>query len=177
MQLIAAVDKNWAIGYKGRMLVAIPADQKLFRQETMGKIVVMGRKTLLTLPGQRPLEGRINLILTRDKEFDIKGADICHSVDEAIRLLQWYKKEQGFTEDDIFIIGGQTVYQQFLPFCDTAHITYIDYAYEADTYLVNLEKEGWMVTESSDEQTFFNLCYEFRKYNRIKVGQSGKKEE
>lgn len=166
MQLIAAVDKNWAIGYKGRMLVTIPADQKLFRQETMGKIVVMGRKTLLTLPGQRPLPGRINLIMTTDREFQIKDADICHSVDEVIQKLQRYKGEQGFTGDDIFIIGGQTVYEQFLPYCDTAHITYIDYAYQADTYLVNLEKEGWVVTEESEEQTFFDLCYDFRKYKR-----------
>lgn len=166
MQLIAAVDKNWAIGNKGQMLVAIPADQKLFRQETMGKIIVMGRKTLLTLPGERPLDGRINVILTTDKEFKVKGADICHNVEEVFECLDRYKKERGFSDDDIFIIGGQTVYEQFLPYCDTAHITYIDYTYQADTYLVNLEKEGWIVTEESDEQTYFDLCYEFRKYKR-----------
>lgn len=166
MQLIAAVDKNWAIGQRGQMLVTIPADQKLFRQETMGKIIVMGRKTLLTLPGERPLDGRINLILTTDRSFKMKGADVCYSMDEAIEKLEWYKKERGFTDQDIYIIGGQSIYEQFLPYCDTAHITYIDYAYQADTYLVNLEKEGWIVTEESDEQTYFDLCYEFRKYRR-----------
>ena len=80
--------------------------------------------------------------------------------------IKWYKEERGFTDEDVFIIGGQSVYEQFLPYCDTAHITYIDYAYQADTYLVNLDKEGWIVTEESDEQTYFNLCYEFRKYKR-----------
>ena len=166
MQLIAAVDKNWAIGHKGQMLVAIPADQKWFRQETMGKIIVMGRKTLLTLPGERPLDGRINLILTTDKSFKLKGADVCHGVEEGLNRIKWDKEERGFTDEDVFIIGGQSVYEQFLPYCDTAHITYIDYAYQADTYLVNLDKEGWIVTEESDEQTYFNLCYEFRKYKR-----------
>lgn len=95
MQLIAAVDKNWAIGHKGQMLVAIPADQKWFRQETMGKIIVMGRKTLLTLPGERPLDGRINLILTTDKSFKLKGADVCHSVEEVLNRIKWYKEERG----------------------------------------------------------------------------------
>lgn len=92
MQLIAAVDKNWAIGHKGQMLVAIPADQKWFRQETMGKIIVMGRKTLLTLPGERPLDGRINLILTTDKSFKLKGADVCHSVEEVLNRINGIKK-------------------------------------------------------------------------------------
>lgn len=166
MQLIAAVDKNWAIGKKGQMLVVIPADQKMFRQETMGKVVVMGRKTLKTMPGERPLEGRKNLILTRDPDFRIKGADVCRSLEEALAKLEEYKKDGICRDEDIFIIGGQTIYEQFLPYCDKAHITYIDYAYEADTYMVNLEKEGWRVTASSDEQTFFDLCYEFRKYER-----------
>ena len=96
----------------------------------------------------------------------MKGADVCYSMDEAMEKLEWYKKERGFTDQDIYIIGGQSIYEQFLPYCDTAHITYIDYAYQADTYLVNLEKEGWIVTEESDEQTYFDLCYEFRKYRR-----------
>ena len=164
MQLIAAVDKNWAIGYRGQMLVTIPADQKMFRRETMGKIVVMGRKTLFSLPGGRPLDGRINLVLTSDPKFSIRGADVCHSLNEALEKLETYKKEQGFTDDDIFIIGGESIYREFLPYCTAAHITWIDYAYVADTHMVDLEKEGWVVTESGDEQTYFDLCYEFRKY-------------
>lgn len=169
MQLIAAVDKNWAIGRRGQMLVTIPADQKMFRQETMGKVVVMGRKTLKTLPGGRPLDGRKNLILTRDPGFQIKGADICRSMDQALLTLEGYKKAGLCREEDIFIIGGQTVYEQFLPYCSTAHITYIDYAYEADAYMVNLEREGWRITASGSEQTYFNLCYEFRRYERSKL--------
>lgn len=166
MQLIAAVDKNWAIGNKGRMLVAIPEDQKMFRMETIGKVVVMGRKTLLSLPGERPLDSRINIVLTSDEKFQVKGADVCHSLEMALEKLEDYKKKGFCKDEDIYIIGGQSIYEQFLPFCDTAHITYIDYEYQADTYMVDLEKEGWIVTETSDEHTFFDLCYEFRKYEK-----------
>jgi len=166
MQLIAAVDKNWAIGKNGQMLVTIPADQKLFRQETLGKIVIMGRKTFLSLPGQRPLDGRINLILTKDESFQVKGACVCHTVEEALEKAAEYQKEKGLGNDDVFVIGGQSIYEQFLSYCDAAHITWIDYEYAADTHMVNLEQEGWIITETSDEQTYFDLCYEFRKYQK-----------
>ena len=165
-QMIAAVDKNWGIGNRGQMLVAIPADQKLFRQETMGKIVVMGRKTFLTLPGKRPLDGRINLILSSDPKFEVKGAVVCRTEEEALAQIEELKAQRRLTDEDVFIIGGETIYRQFLPYCDTAHITWIDYAYMADTHMVNLEKEGWVEEETSDEQTYFDLCYEFRRYRR-----------
>lgn len=161
MNIIVAVDKNWAIGNKGQLLVAIPADQKMFREETMGKVVVMGRKTLESLPGGQPLYGRTNIVLTRDKEFKVKGAVVCHSLLEALEELKKYASE------DIFICGGQGVYEQFLPYCNVAHVTWIDYAYEADTYFPNLDKNPeWVVAADSDEQTYFNLCYEFRMYVR-----------
>lgn len=165
-QLIAAVDRNWAIGRKGQMLVAIPADQKLFRQETMGKIVVMGRKTFLTLPGQRPLDGRHNVILTENDSWNVKGAHVCRSEKEALDVIGRLEERFGLSDADVYIIGGESIYRQFLPYCSTAHITWIDYSYEADTHMVNLESAGWKQTETSEEQTFFDLCYEFRKYSR-----------
>ena len=165
-QLIAAVDKNWGIGNKGQQLVSIPADQKLFRQETLGKIVVMGRKTFLTLPGRRPLDGRINVILSADPQFQVKGALVCRSLEEVIRTIETVQKEKGLKDSDVFIIGGESIYRQFLPYCTKAHITWIDYSYQADTHMVNLEKEGWTVTAVSEEQTYFDLCYEFRRYEK-----------
>ncbi len=165
-QLIAAVDRNWAIGRKGQVLVAIPADQKLFRQETMGKIVVMGRKTFLTLPGQRPLDGRHNVILTENDSWNVKGAHVCRSEKEALDVIGRLEERFGLSDADVYIIGGESIYRQFLPYCSTAHITWIDYSYEADTHMVNLESAGWKQTETSEEQTFFDLCYEFRKYSR-----------
>lgn len=161
MNLIVAADKNWAIGKNGQLLVAIPADQKLFREETLNKVIVMGRKTLESLPGGQPLYGRINVVLSRDPDYQAKGAIVCHSVEETRKLLEQYPSE------DIFVIGGQTIYEQFLPYCDTAHITWIDYEYQADTWFPNLDKEpDWFMDLESEEETYFNLCYAFRRYVR-----------
>lgn len=163
MNLIAAVDKRWAIGNKGQLLVSIPGDQKLFRDETLGKVVVMGRKTLESLPGGRPLYGRTTIVLSRDKSYQVKDAQVVHTLEEALRELEKYPSE------DIFVAGGQEIYQQFLPYCQTAHITWIDYTYDADNYFPNLdEDEEWELAAESEEQTYFNICYEFRMYKRKK---------
>ena len=90
MNLIAAVDKNWAIGRRGQLLVSIPGDQQLFRQETVGKVIVMGRKTLESLPGGQPLAGRTNVVLTRDPGFQKKGCEIFHSLGEALEYLKQF---------------------------------------------------------------------------------------
>lgn len=163
MKLIAAVDSNWAIGNRGQQLVNIPQDQKMFRDMTLGKVIVMGRKTLESLPGGQPLYGRTNVVLTRDPQFKAKGARICHSVEEVLELLK------DIPQDDIYIIGGETIYEQFLPYCEEALVTWIDYEYAADTYFPNLdESEDWVMTEEGDEQTYFNLCYTYRTYKKCK---------
>ena len=92
MNLIAAVDKNWAIGRRGQLLVSIPGDQQLFRQETVGKVIVMGRKTLESLPGGQPLAGRTNVVLTRDPGFQKKGCEIFHSLGDALEYLKQFAK-------------------------------------------------------------------------------------
>ena len=109
MIYIAAVDSHWAIGQKGQLLVTIPQDQKRFRDMTLGKVIVMGRKTLDTLPGGQPLYGRRNVILSRDPEYRVKGADVCHSVEECLELLKNYGP------DDIYIIGGESISASFCP--------------------------------------------------------------
>lgn len=161
MNIIAAVDKNWAIGKNGNLLVKIPLDQQFFREMTKGKVIVLGRKTLETFPNALPLTGRINIILTRNKSFSIKGGICVNSLEQALEELQKYIKE------DIFIVGGESIYKQFLPYCDVAHITKIDYAYQADSYFPNLEEEGeWEITGDSEEQTYFDLEYVFLEYKR-----------
>lgn len=163
MNLIAAVDRNWAIGRGGKLLVSIPEDQKLFREETMGKVVVMGRKTLESLPGGQPLYERTTIVLTRNPEYHAKGAVVCHSTEEALEELKNYPSE------DVFIAGGEEIYREFLPYCDIAHITSIDYAYEADTFFPNLDQDqDWKMLLAGEEQTYFDLCYEFRLYRRIR---------
>lgn len=161
MNLIVAADRNWGIGNKGQLLVRIPADQQLFREETMGKVVVMGRKTLESLPGRQPLHGRTNVVLTGDPGFRVKNAVVVHSLEEALSYLEDVPSE------DIYVIGGESIYRQFLPYCHTAHVTWIDYAYEADTWFPDLDREpGWKLALESEEQTYFDLCYEFRMYVR-----------
>lgn len=167
MNIIAAVDENWGIGYNGKLLVQIPMDQKLFRQETMGKVVIMGRKTFEGLPGQRPLDGRINIVLSTKPDFAPKGVHVTRSVEETLELLERYK-QKNCREEDIYVIGGEQIYRAFLPYCDTAHITQIEYRYTADTHMVNLEEsDEWEMTDESDELTYFDVIFYFRKYQRI----------
>ena len=163
MNVIAAVDNHWAIGYQGSLLVRIPSDQKMFREMTEGKVIVMGRKTLETFPQKQPLKNRVNIVLSRNAEFAVKGALVVHSIKELMEELKKYD------EEDIFVVGGSSVYEQLLPYCDTAHITKIDYAYQADAYFPNLNAmPEWELTADSDEQTYFDLEYYFLKYQRKK---------
>ena len=162
MNLIVAVDKNWAIGLKNKLLVSIPEDMKFFRTETAGKVVVMGRKTLESFPGGMPLKNRTNIVLTGNRDYAVKGALVLHTVEEVLKELERYPSQE------VYIIGGESIYRQFLPYCDTAHVTKIDYAYEADTYFPNLDEiPEWKVTASSGEKTYYDLEFEFLKYEKV----------
>lgn len=163
MQLIAAVDQNWAIGKNNQLLVKIPADQKFFREVTTGKVVVMGRKTLESFPNGMPLKNRTNIVLTRNPDYQVKDAIVVHSMDELHRELQKYNS------DDVFVIGGEKIYEQLLDECDVAHITKIEFTYDADAYFPNLDqREDWELTGDSEEQTYFDLEYYFYRYERRK---------
>lgn len=163
MNIIVAADQNWGIGRENQLLVSIPADMKFFRTVTTGKVVVMGRKTLESFPNGLPLKNRTNIVMTRDENYKVKDAIIVHSVEQ---LLEEVKK---YNTHEVFVIGGDSIYAQLLDYCDTAYVTKIDFAYEADTWFPNLdEKENWELIEESEEQTYFNLEYAFKKYRRRK---------
>nr|WP_294529467.1 dihydrofolate reductase [uncultured Blautia sp.] len=163
MKMIVAVDKNWGIGKNNNLLVSIPADMKMFRQETSGKVVVMGRKTLESFPGGQPLKNRTNIVLTGNLNYQVKGAIVVHSLEE---LLEEVKK---YPEDQVYCIGGDSVYKMLLPYCDTAQVTKIDFAYEADRYFPNLdEMSEWQAVAESEEQTYFDLEYRFVRYEKRK---------
>lgn len=163
MNIIVAVDKNWGIGEQNNLLVSIPADMKFFRETTTNKVVVMGRKTLESFPQKQPLKNRTNIVLTTDKNYTVNGAIVVHTLDEMLEELKNYK------EEDIFVIGGESIYRQMLPYCKLAHVTKIDHAYEADTYFPDLdEMDDWNITGISEEQTYFDLEYYFTRYERIK---------
>lgn len=159
MDLIVAVDNNWAIGNKGELLVSIPEDMKFFRQTTMGSVVVLGRKTLAGFPNGLPLKGRDNIILSTNPNYTVKDATVVNSKEELLEELKKYKDRQ------IFVIGGGAIYDMLLPYCKYAHVTKINYSYQADTYFPNLDElDNWSIVGESDENTYFDLEYFFYKY-------------
>ncbi len=162
MNLIVAVDRNWAIGRENKLLCSIPADMKFFRETTSGHIVVMGRKTLESFPGGRPLKKRVNVVITKSPSYEKEGAVIMHSVPEALQYLEQ------FDTGEVFVIGGESIYRQMLPYCDTAYVTCIDEAFPADTWFPNLEKdESWTCAEESEVQEHEGVEFRFRKYVRV----------
>ncbi|MBR2046507.1 MAG: dihydrofolate reductase [Agathobacter sp.] len=162
MNLIAAVDKNWAIGKNNKLLVSIPMDMKFFRETTTGKVVVMGRKTLESFPNGLPLKNRTNIVLTHDENYNGHGAIVVNSMEELQEELKKYNSE------DIYVIGGEQIYKALLDQCDVAHITKIDFVYDADAYFPNLdEMPEWKITADSEEQTYFDLEFYFLKYERV----------
>ncbi|MBO4680352.1 MAG: dihydrofolate reductase [Clostridiales bacterium] len=142
MIAIAAVDRNWAIGNKGQLLISLPEDQKgVFKKYTAGHTVVFGRKTLETFPGQRLLPNRVNVILSRNFDFQKEGAVILHSVDELEDFL-------ALSADEVYLIGGASMYNSLIGLCDKAIITSIRAEYEADCHFPNLDEDpAWELTE------------------------------
>ena len=161
MRAIVNADKNWGIGFRNQLLVHIPSDMRFFREKTTGNVVVMGRKTLESLPGGRPLADRDNIVMTRDPAFRVKGAAVVHSVEELQQLLA------DIDTDRVYVIGGAEIYRLLLPYCDTAFVTRVDYAYQADAYFPDLDASPeWELTAESEEQTCHDMEFTFRTYKR-----------
>ena len=134
---------------------------KFFREKTMGHVVVMGRKTLESFPNGLPLKNRVNIVLAANRSYKVKDAIIVHTKEE---LLEELKK---YDSNELYVIGGGSIYEMLIPYCDTAYITKIDHAYAADTYFPNLDQmDEWKMTEEGEEQTCFDLEFAFTKYER-----------
>lgn len=132
---IVCTDKNWAIGKDNKLLFNLSADMKFFRQKTMGKVVVCGRKTLLSFPGEKPLWGRSTLVLS-SSGFERNDCMVFHSKEELIRLVVELSKTQ-----DVYIIGGASIYNLFLPYYNKVYVTMVEAVIEdADTFFPNLFK-------------------------------------
>jgi len=160
MNAIVAVDKNWGIGRDKKLLVHLPGDLKYFKEHTLGKTIIMGRKTLESLPGGKPLQNRKNIVLTRNRFL---GADctICYSKEELLSMVK-----NGETEE-VFIIGGEKVYNEFLPYCDTCYVTKIDGNFDADKFFHNLdEDENFSVVNESGIFEENGTRYRFVEYRR-----------
>ena len=159
MRAIAAVDLNWGIGCKGDLLQRIPEDMKYFKQHTLGKVVIMGRKTFESLPDKKPLRDRKNIVLSRDVDFKNDSVTICHSLEELFQELKVYKST------DVYVIGGESVYTQLLPYCTEVYVTKIESTYAADKYLTNLDSEKtWKLIGESDKKNYKDIQFRFLKY-------------
>ncbi len=166
IKLIVAADRNWAIGKDGKLLADIPDDTRFFSQVTLNQVVIMGRKTLESLPQGRPLPNRINIVISRNPDLKIKGATVVGSVEAALEEAKKYTT-------DIYVAGGASIYVAMLKYCEEALVTYIDYSFQADTYMVNLDKRPeWVLVDESEEQTHFDVIYYYRTYKKRKDFQS-----
>ena len=148
MKLVVAVDKNWGIGYKGELLARVRADLRYFQSLTKGNVVILGSKTLATFPGGRVLKDRVNIVLSRRKDYAPEGAIVVDSIESLLQKINEYNI------DSVFVIGGATVYEQLLPYCDTAYVTKFEKAFESDAFFPNLDESNeWELTEYGEEQT------------------------
>lgn len=166
MVLIFAVDENWNIGYKGKMLTEIRADLRRFREITEGNIVVMGRKTFDAIPGNEPLPNRINIIMTRNKDFEDRGFVVVDSVWDLLETLNEINQNG---EKEVFITGGQNVVEQLMHHCHSAYITKILKTFDkADTAMVNLdEREDWKIVDESEIYEENGTKFQYVEYKRI----------
>jgi len=162
MNLIVAVSANWGIGYENKLLYRIRGDQQFFKDMTEGKVVVMGHSTFRSLPGGKPLANRTNIVLSRNPELRIPDVTICASIPQLNEILQAYATE------GVFIIGGESIYSQFLDSCSHAYITKIESIPKADTFFPNLDAlPNWQCIEESETKTSkTGLLYRFCTYIR-----------
>ena len=163
MNAIVAVDKNWGIGYDGKLLFRLPEDLMLFKSLTINKVVVMGHDTLKSLPHEKPLPNRVNIVLSKDKNLRIGTAITCNSLEQLLSTISNYKA------NDVFLIGGQTVFTQLLSVCSVAYVTKIHCAKNADRFFPNLDAlSEWRLESRSDIKTENSIQYTFNKYINIK---------
>lgn len=159
MELIAAVDRDWAIGRGQKLLFSIPEDLARFKALTLGKSIVYGRNTMATFPGGKPLPGRANYVLTHHPEqipAPARGFASLETLLEAARQ-----------EAELFVVGGQQVYEQLLPRCRGAWITQIDAWGRGDRFLPDLDRmPEWQLAEASEWKRWQGLRFRFCHYLR-----------
>lgn len=164
MNLIVNADKNWGIGKNNSLLIRIPEDMKFFRRMTKGNVIVLGRRTLESFPGGTALPDRTNIVLSKKKDLKAGGATVVNDIDALFEILKEYD------DDEIFVVGGESVYRELLPYCRKAYVTRPDYVYDADAHFPNLDElENWVKTQESEEQTYFDIVYTFDVYENNDV--------
>ena len=175
---IVNVSRNWAIGRKGDLLIHIPDDMKYFRETTRGKTCIMGSTTLWSFPGKAPLKGRRNIVLIDADWKKLPESEAAAKADQArgihTELIYVHSPEEALEavsdlpKDDVFVIGGASIYRLMLPYCDTCLVTHNDYpSDEADTFYPDLIATGeWAMTEQGEEQFYEGTSFRFCRYER-----------
>ena len=159
MNLIVAADRNWGIGRDGGLLASLPSDMQYFREHTAGKVVVMGRKTLESLPGRRGLPKRVNYVLTSDPCYEAERCITVNSEAELRELLSQYEP------DDVWLIGGATLYDSFYKECSRLYVTKIDADLDADTFITNFDEDpDFGIVSESEPLTENGITYRFVVY-------------
>lgn len=160
ISLIVARSRGGVIGSNGALPWHFPEDLKFFKQTTMGHPVIMGRHTWESIG--RPLPGRKNIVLTRDKNYEAPGATVVSSLEDAIKLFK--------PDETVFIIGGAKLYAQALPLVDTAWVTEIDADFEGDTFFPDLNPQEWIAvwTEAHEAGEGRPWPFKFQRFDRVK---------
>lgn len=166
MTAIACVDKNNGIGKNGNLLISIPDDMKFFREKTMDSVVIMGRKTLFSFKNKEPLKNRINIVFTLNKGLkeDYKKFDnifFVSSDKELDEVLNNYKEKKAF------LIGGETIYNNFIDKCDEALITKVNKSFDADTFFPKLEDKNFKIVSESELFYYNDISYQFLTYKKV----------
>lgn len=165
MICIVAVDSSWAIGYQGKLLARNREDMKFFREQTTGNVVIMGRKTLESFPGGKPLKDRLNIVLTHGSGLEGEGLLTVSDMETALRKTAELESQGR----KVYVIGGSSVYKQMLPYCDTALVTYMENKYRADAFFPNLDMdENWELTKESGKKEYPDGHFTFRTYRNLK---------
>ena len=159
MKAILSADLNWGIGCGGKLLQWVPEDMKFFVRMTTGKVVIMGRETFNTLPGKQPLKDRTNIVLSRNGSFQQEGFIICRSLSELFRKLEDYPPE------DIFVIGGESIYTQLLSYCTEVYVTRFEKVFQADRHFPDLDAlENWQLVSESAQSEYNGMTFRYLKY-------------
>lgn len=171
MNQIVNVNLSWGIGKGGDLLCHIPEDMRFFKEMTMGKTVVMGRKTLESFPGGKPLKGRKNIVLTRSLDKALEQTFVSPDtelifVDSIDKLFELLPKDTS----EVFVIGGESIYRLLLPYCDTFYVTKNTCTAEADTFYPDLDNEpGLSLVYESEEKEHNGISYRFCTYKSIQA--------
>lgn len=162
ISMIVAVAQNQVIGVDNNIPWHLPLDMQYFKRTTMGKPIIMGRKTWESI-GCKPLPGRFNIVMTREQAYQTEGGTVVHSIDDAVaQAKKWYQTDKPDVDfQEIMVIGGAQVYEAFLPMTDRIYITEVDTTLAGDAYFPNFDRQHWQLVSREEHKSDERHAYDF----------------